>query len=275
LPGPFSCIRHLIPFSYCQHVSGDHDNTWMDQFFVQPNAQASTSGLSRFYNADRGRGDLEIRPQHEFRSYFGLNRVPRGLLPPHSEPTSRFGITRESIPGYDPKVTAWKPWYQASASSISTGVPHEISTTDSDQREHQVSPEPHAGSQRESSSKSPESLPSRSTAIPQAYHSMLAGAGAGLVSSIVTCPLDVVKTRLQAQVSRKGAADYEGVKETINRIWRSAGIRGLYRGLGPTVLGYLPTWGIYFSVYDQIKNSLTPDGKSAILCTPLHRHTHV
>ena len=104
---------------------------------------------------------------------------------------------------------------------------------------------------------------------------MLAGAGAGLVSSIVTCPLDVVKTRLQAQVSRKGAADYEGVKETINRIWRSAGIRGLYRGLGPTVLGYLPTWGIYFSVYDQIKNSLTPDGKSAVLCTPLHRHTHV
>lgn len=27
----------------------------------------------------------------------------------------------------------------------------------------------------------------------------------------------------------------------------------MYRGLGPTILGYLPTWAIYFSVYDSIK----------------------
>lgn len=27
----------------------------------------------------------------------------------------------------------------------------------------------------------------------------------------------------------------------------------MYRGLGPTILGYLPTWAIYFAVYDSIK----------------------
>ena len=31
------------------------------------------------------------------------------------------------------------------------------------------------------------------------------------------------------------------------------GLKGLYRGLGPTILGYLPTWAIYFAVYDSIK----------------------
>jgi solute carrier family 25 (mitochondrial folate transporter), member 32 len=34
---------------------------------------------------------------------------------------------------------------------------------------------------------------------------------------------------------------------------KNDGIRGMYRGLGPTILGYLPTWAIYFAVYDGIK----------------------
>lgn len=94
----------------------------------------------------------------------------------------------------------------------------------------------------------------RTPAIPQMYHSMIAGAGAGLVSSIATCPLDVIKTRLQAS-----SAPGESVKNLVTTIWRTSGIRGMYRGLGPTILGYLPTWGIYFSVYDDIKDKL---GKS-------------
>ena len=41
---------------------------------------------------------------------------------------------------------------------------------------------------------------------------------------------------------------------TVKSILKHDGIRGMYRGLGPTILGYLPTWAIYFAVYDGIKN---------------------
>ena len=35
---------------------------------------------------------------------------------------------------------------------------------------------------------------------------------------------------------------------TLRTIWTHEGIRGLYRGLAPTIYGYLPTWAIYFTV---------------------------
>lgn len=121
--------------------------------------------------------------------------------------------------------------------------------------------------------------------------SLLAGAGAGLVSSIVTCPLDVVKTKLQAAGPNGGGitgqspfflarnfhplfpstnsfrlfvnstnddayASTRSNAGTFKRIWQNDGFRGLYRGLGPTIVGYLPTWAIYFTVYDKVKESM-------------------
>ncbi|TFK48698.1 mitochondrial NAD transporter [Heliocybe sulcata] len=84
-------------------------------------------------------------------------------------------------------------------------------------------------------------------------NSMIAGAGGGLVASVATCPLDVIKTKLQAQQTAHGAHGYLGVIGTVKAILKRDGLKGLYRGLGPTVLGYLPTWAIYFAVYDGIK----------------------
>lgn len=84
---------------------------------------------------------------------------------------------------------------------------------------------------------------------------MIAGAGGGLVASIATCPLDVVKTKLQAQRAVQGQIGYLGIWGTVKSILVHDGFRGLYRGLGPTILGYLPTWAIYFAVYDSIKSA--------------------
>lgn len=86
--------------------------------------------------------------------------------------------------------------------------------------------------------------------IPKAWISPICGAGAGFASGIVTCPLDVIKTKLQAQGGfaarssknpyAKSSHIYKGIIGTGRVIWREDGIRGMYRGLGPMLLGYLP-----------------------------------
>lgn len=90
--------------------------------------------------------------------------------------------------------------------------------------------------------------------------SALAGATAGFTSGIVTCPLDVIKTKLQAQGGFRAQAGnvsthpvYSGMMGTARIIWREEGLRGMYRGLGPIILGYLPTWAVYFTVYGKSK----------------------
>lgn len=87
------------------------------------------------------------------------------------------------------------------------------------------------------------------------------GAAAGMASGIVTCPLDVIKTKLQAQGSfairgsksagPPASAIYHGLLGTARTIIRQDGVKGMYRGLGPMLLGYLPTWAVYMAVYDS------------------------
>lgn len=95
--------------------------------------------------------------------------------------------------------------------------------------------------------------------IPNGYVIPIAGGLAGAVSGVVSCPLDVIKTKLQAQGGFRGrkesisisAAAYRGVKGTAETIWREEGIRGMYRGLGPMLLGYVPTWAVYLTIYKR------------------------
>lgn len=111
----------------------------------------------------------------------------------------------------------------------------------------------------------------------------LAGAVGGFTSGVVTCPLDVIKTKLQAQGMYRVLQDgrrvgqprmYNGLIGTASVIWREEGIRGMYRGLGPIVMGYLPTWAVWFTVYNKSKvwmaqyygTSLTPYFLSLMVC---------
>ena len=95
--------------------------------------------------------------------------------------------------------------------------------------------------------------------VPEGYVVPIAGGIAGAVSGFVSCPLDVIKTKLQAQggfrASKNGVkittATYHGVTGTAATIWKEDGLRGMYRGLGPMLLGYVPTWAVYLTVYNK------------------------
>lgn len=90
------------------------------------------------------------------------------------------------------------------------------------------------------------------------------GAFAGFLSGLVVCPLDVAKTRFQAQgayLKSLGGSNqtlfnqskYKGAFHSMGLIYKEEGIRGLYRGVVPITLGYFPTWMIYFTCYEHFK----------------------
>ncbi|TPX57949.1 hypothetical protein SpCBS45565_g06598 [Spizellomyces sp. 'palustris'] len=85
----------------------------------------------------------------------------------------------------------------------------------------------------------------------------LAGAAAGLVSSVLVCPLDVLKIRLQNQIVKPGqVAKYRGTISGLEIIWREEGLRGLFRGLGATTVAYIADRAIWFASYNRIKETL-------------------
>ncbi|KAG2253620.1 hypothetical protein Bca52824_083756 [Brassica carinata] len=88
-----------------------------------------------------------------------------------------------------------------------------------------------------------------------------------LVSAIAAtfvCPLDVIKTRLQVlglPETRRGSV----IITSLGNIIKKEGVRGMYRGLSPTIVALLPNWAVYFSVYGKLKDLLqSSDGKLSI-----------
>ncbi|XP_078442501.1 mitochondrial substrate carrier family protein [Wolffia australiana] len=90
---------------------------------------------------------------------------------------------------------------------------------------------------------------------------VVCGAGAGVAVSFLACPTELIKCRLQAQSALSGAsssaAKYSGPMDVARQVMRSeGGIRGLYKGLVPTLAREVPGNAVMFGVYEAVKQQL-------------------
>ncbi|GMY34200.1 mitochondrial arginine transporter BAC2-like [Fagus crenata] len=98
---------------------------------------------------------------------------------------------------------------------------------------------------------------------PPSYKGVaLGGVGTGAVQSLILTPVELVKIRLQLQnnsYTKLHQADpYKGPVSVAKSIFKTEGIKGMYRGLTITLLRDAPAHGFYFYTYEYMREQLHP-----------------
>ncbi|KAK9278607.1 hypothetical protein L1049_028180 [Liquidambar formosana] len=84
------------------------------------------------------------------------------------------------------------------------------------------------------------------------------GTVSGAVGATFVYPLQVIRTRLQAQHT-KSTAVYKGMSDVFWRTLQHEGFRGFYKGLFPNFLKVVPAVSISYMVYETMKKNLVID----------------
>ncbi|KAL4400872.1 L-ornithine transmembrane transporter [Malassezia pachydermatis] len=99
--------------------------------------------------------------------------------------------------------------------------------------------------------------------LPMGYQG-LAGMGAGWTNSIVTAPVELLKTKLQMQKQRlslhrsaqaASQAEFHGTWDCLRQVVRYTGVSGLWRAL-PATLWFRTSFGAMFASYDWFQAHL-------------------
>ncbi|XVF88138.1 hypothetical protein PTKIN_Ptkin19aG0025900 [Pterospermum kingtungense] len=80
--------------------------------------------------------------------------------------------------------------------------------------------------------------------------SLVAGACAGVSSTLCTYPLELVKTRLTIEKNM-----YDGIVDAFLKILQKEGPAELYRGLAPSLIGVIPYAATNYFAYDTLRKA--------------------
>jgi len=80
----------------------------------------------------------------------------------------------------------------------------------------------------------------------------IAGGLTGAVVAFVEGPIDLMKTQLQTQIFQTNPK-FKSLPETVSYITRNGGLRGIYQGLGPTMIRNIPAVSCYFGFFELTK----------------------
>jgi len=104
------------------------------------------------------------------------------------------------------------------------------------------------------------------------YEHLVAGVGGGLISTLVLHPLDLLKIRFAVHDGQKEnlRPSYSGLKSAVRQIVGESGVRGLYAGITPNLVGAGSAWGFYFFFYNALKSWAQQGNSSSQLPASSH-----
>ena len=79
------------------------------------------------------------------------------------------------------------------------------------------------------------------------------GASSGAIGASLVYPINLLRTRLQAQGTSAHPATYDGLQDVFVKCVRKEGWRGLFRGLVPNLMKVIPSVSISYLVYEKSK----------------------
>ena len=80
----------------------------------------------------------------------------------------------------------------------------------------------------------------------------MSGSISGFLMWAAIYPIDIIKTRIQAQSLRKPHKIRIGILENMKELYSEAGVKGFYKGITPCLARSIPAIGMSFVVFEDI-----------------------